>query len=58
MNLLNMKKTMVRKTEEAVVCALLVEENGVVEVAPWLTAEMFYTPELGFISVNSFFEVL
>jgi replicative DNA helicase len=38
-----------RNTEEAVICALLGEANRVPEVVRELTAEMFYTPEFGFI---------
>lgn len=38
----------VHNAEMAVVCALLIQQNTWVEVAGWLTPQMFYSPELAF----------
>jgi replicative DNA helicase len=37
---------LLKEVEEAVVCALLVEQDKVMDVASWLKPEMFYSPEL------------
>lgn len=38
-----------RQVEEAVICCLLLNENEILNIAPVLKPEMFYTPEMHFI---------
>jgi len=45
----DMERNQIKDVEEAVVCALLVRQQRLPEVIQWLRADMFATPELGFI---------